>query len=104
MVTVIEEIVSAGCVVSTVNVLVAGVASLFPAWSTARTENVCTPSERLPVVCGDVQADHSPASRRHRNVDPSSEDVKRNVGVGSSMWDPSAGPAVIVVSGGVVST
>jgi translation elongation factor TU len=41
-----ESIVVSGAIVSTVNVRVAGVASVFPAASVARTANVCEPCAR----------------------------------------------------------
>ena len=41
-----ESIEVVGAVVSTVQVKVAGVASMFPAWSIARTSNLWRPSAR----------------------------------------------------------
>ena len=63
--------VVSGAVVSTVKVRVSGVGSLLPAASTARTENVCSPSGNA-TACGDVQAANSPASTLHSNVAPAS--------------------------------
>ncbi len=95
-------IVVSGGVVSTLNARLAGVGSVLPAVSVARTSNVCAPSASAAVVNGVVQAANAPASTRHWNVDPASVAVKENVGV-LSLVVP-VGPAVIVVSGAVVST
>ena len=95
-----EVIVVSGGVVSTVNPRLAGVASVFPCSSVARTSKVCAPSANAAVVVGDVHADHAPPSTRHSNVAPASE-VNENVGVLSPVVP--LGPAVIVVSGAVGS-
>ena len=50
----IDVIDVSGATVSTVNVRVAGVMSTLPAASVARTENVCSPSAKVPVAYGDV--------------------------------------------------
>jgi hypothetical protein len=47
--------VVSGAVVSTVQVLVAGVSSVLPAPSMARTRKVCSPSARPAYSAGDVQ-------------------------------------------------
>ena len=43
-------------------------------------------------------------SRRHSKVEPSSLEAEVNVGVRVVVFEPSAGPSVIVVSGAVAST
>ena len=90
-----------GARVSTVIERLAGVASALPATSVARASKLCAPSASAAVVCGEVQAAKAAASTRHSNDDPASE-ANENVGV-LSLVVP-LGPAVIVVSGGVVST
>ena len=95
-----EVIVVSGGVVSTVNPRLAGVASVFPCSSVARTSKVCAPSANAAVVVGELHADHAPPSTRHSNVAPASE-VNENVGVLSPVVP--LGPAVIVVSGAVGS-
>ena len=75
---------------------------MLPAASVARTSNVCEPSASAAVVNGDVQDAKAAASTRHSNVEPASVEVNVNVGV-LSLVEP-RGPAVIVVSGAVVST
>ena len=57
-----------GAVVSTVQVKEAGLASLFPALSTARTWKVWLPSARLARLCGLVQALKPPLSRSHSKL------------------------------------
>ena len=86
---------------STVNDRLAGEASVLPAASVARTSNVCAPSDSAPVVNGEEQDANAAASTRHSNVEPASVAVKENVGV-LSLVGPD-GPAVMVVSGGVMS-
>src|SRR5512133_3484994 len=86
---------------ATVNDCVAGVASVLPAASVARTAMPCMPSVRPWVVHGLVHAAQAPESSWHWNVDPLSLAVKANVGVLSVVVP--AGPDVIVVFGAVVS-
>ena len=97
-------VVSGGVVseVSTVNARLAGVASVLPAASVARTSKVCAPRLNAPVVNGDVHGANAAASTRHSNVEPASVAVNEKLGV-VSLVTP-LGPAVIVVSGAVVST
>ena len=95
-------IVVSGGVVSTVNARLAGDASVFPAASVARTSKVCAPSASTADVNGVAHEANTPESTRHSNVEPDSVAVNENVGV-LSLVAPD-GPAVIVVSGGVVST
>ena len=99
-----ESIVVSGGVVSTVNERLAGVESMFPAGSVARTSKVCGPST-APRRC-----DCSSRSRRRRR--------RRRAGIGSSSrsrwrrsrrsaWRRWSGPRAAsrsAVSGGVVST
>ena len=94
--------VVSGGTVSTVKDQVAGVGSRLPAPSMARTAKVCAPSASASVVNGVVQAANAAASRRHWNVEPSSDAVKPNVGAFS--WVELPGLLVMVVSGGTVST
>ena len=94
-------VVSAGGALATVNARVAGVASVLPAASVARTETLCAPSVSVGVVHGLVHVAHAPASTRHSKDEPDSLDVNANVGV-LSLVEP-VGPELIVVSGGVVS-
>ena len=89
-----------GRAVSTVIVRLAGLASVLPAASVARTSKVCVPSVRDAVVCGDVQAVYAALSTRHSKLVPDSPE-NENVGV-ASLVSP-FGPASIVVWGGVVS-
>jgi hypothetical protein len=57
--------VVSGGVASTVQVRLAGLASTFPAASTARTLKVCEPSVRLVIVNGLVHPLNDPLSTRH---------------------------------------
>ncbi len=95
-------IVVSGAVVSTVNVLLAGDGSTFPAASIARTSKLCEPSLNAAVVNGDPQVANAPESTRHSNRDPDSVDENENVGV-LSFVNP-VGPPVIVVSGALLSS
>ena len=52
---------------------------------------------------GPEQAAKEAESRRHSKVEPVSEEENSKLGVGSLMVEPSAGPEVIDVSGGVSS-
>src|SRR4051794_16820158 len=69
--------VSAGSVASTVQVVVAGVASVLPAASVARTRKVCAPGVSPERTSGDEQAVQAPASRRHSKLAPVSLESKR---------------------------
>ena len=91
-----------GAVRSTVQVWLAGVASVLPAASVARTSKVWLPAPSEPSVSGlehDVQL---PPSMRHSKVEPASEELNEKVGVVS--FDGSGGVESIVVAGGVRST
>jgi hypothetical protein len=96
-----DVIVVSGGVVSTVKALVAGVASVFPAASVARTESVYEPSRRDAGVYGEEHVENVTPSRAHANVEPASLDENVKVGVESAVAP--VGPPVIAVSGGVVS-
>ena len=93
-----------GGVASTVKVRLAGVGSVLLAGSVARTSKVCAPSDSADVVNGVVQAAKAAASMRHWNVEPASVEVKVKVGVLSLVVLPAAGPPVMEVSGGWLST
>src|SRR5918996_2295943 len=95
------EIVVCGAAVSTVIARLAGLPSVLPAASVARTSNVCAPSDNAPVVCGDVQAAKAALSTRHWKFAPGSLE-NPNVGV-ESLVNP-VGPESIVVCGAAVST
>ena len=55
----------------------AGVASVLPAASVARTSKVWLLSVSPATVCGLVQAANDPPSMLHSNVEPGSLDVER---------------------------
>ena len=90
-----------GGVVSTVQLRVAGDGSTLPAASTARTDHVCDPSDNPLSARGDAHPTQAPASRRH-SKEPDS--VEENAKVAAPEATVPDGPAVIDVSGGVVST
>jgi hypothetical protein len=96
-----ESIVVFGAVRSIVQVWDAGVPSVLPAWSVARTSNVWLPSPSALVVSGLVQLFQPPPSTRHSNVDPGSLALNANVGVVSLVGF--VGPLSIVVFGAVRS-
>ncbi len=81
---------------------VAGVPSVLPAVSVARTSNVWLPSAGAAVVCGLVHGAQRPPSTRHSKVDPPSLEWKVKVGVAS--LSSAGGAESIVVSGAVRST
>ena len=68
-----------GCVVSRCHDQLDGVGSVLPAVSVERTSAVWRPSVRPVKVFGLVQALHAPASMRHSNVDPGSEETNVKV-------------------------
>src|SRR3954451_7434500 len=90
---------------STVHVRLAGVASVLPAASVARTSTVCWPPSNSPsfqLAAHGAQATVSTLSlvslsRRHSYVEPGSLDVELNVGVRSVDLPLSSGPTAIVV-------
>src|SRR5919204_3303034 len=85
----------------TVQVRLAGVASVLPAESVAATENVWVPAARSEYACGDVQGAAAALSSEQANV-AASVAVKEKVAL--VVETVPVGPSVIVVSGGVVST
>ena len=85
---------------STVKARLAGVASVLPAASAARTSNVWAPLASAGVVCGEVQVTNAAPSTRHWKVASASLE---NVKVGVESFVVPVGPVLIVVSGGVVS-
>src|SRR5918996_1377403 len=95
------EIVVCGAAVSTVIARLAGLVSVLPAASVARTSNVCAPSASAAVVCGDVQAANTAASTRHWKLAPASLE---NPNVGVESFVSPVGPESIVVCGAAVST
>jgi len=99
----LESMVVFGAVRSTVQVSLAGEASVLPAASIARTSNVWLPSARAgETVYGLLQADQLPPSTRHWNVEPDSDELKEKLGVAS--FDGFPGVESMVVFGGVRST
>ena len=94
--------VRVGPPVSTVQVRLAGVPSIFPARSVAITWNVCEPSKRLSKVCGEAHPSISSPSRSHRNEAPDSFDEK--VKVAEVLLTIPLGPELMTVSGAVLST
>ena len=94
-------IVVLGAVVSTVQVAVAGDASVFPAASVARTWIVCDPWERLVSDKGLVALVHDPLSSFLWNVTPDSFEVNSIVAEVEETFPE--GADVIVVVGAAVS-
>ena len=88
------------------NVRLAGVGSVFWAWSVARTSKLWLPresgAEGVWLAPGPEQAANAWESKRHLKVEPDSLDVNVKVGV-LSVVGPE-GPELIVVWGGTVST
>src|SRR5215217_3223526 len=97
-----NDVVEAGAVASIVHVNDAGVASVLPAASVARTSKVCEPSARPLYDFGEEQVVQEPPSIRHANVDPLSLELKEKLAAPALVG--SAGCAVIVVFGAAVST
>src|ERR671914_763962 len=90
-----------GAAVSTVIVRLAGLVSVLPAASVARTSNVCAPSDNAPVVYGEVQAVKAAVSTRHWKPAPASLE---NPNVGVESFVSPVGPESIDVCGAAVST
>jgi hypothetical protein len=102
-----ESIDVPGAITSTkVHVRLAGVGSGLAAPSRARTLNVRSPWARSTISCGESHDAKSPSSRAHSNA-RSTSGVRSSLPVNWKMTtgEPfrSDGPAVIAVSGGVVS-
>ena len=95
-------IVVLGREVSTVQVAVAGDASVFPAVSVARTWIVCDPCERLESARGLVALVHDPLSSFLWKVTPVSFELKVTEAVVDETLPE--GAEIIVVFGTVVST
>ena len=99
----LESIVVFGGVRSTVQVWLAGVASVLPAASVARTSKVWLPAVSAGEIdSGLVQDVQPPPSMRHSKVEPVSLELKVKLGV--VLLDGSAGLESIVVFGAVRST
>src|SRR6266496_3923271 len=100
-----ESIVVSGGAVSTVKLREAGVGSVLPAASVARTRKVWEPSARaLAGVCvspGPEEAPNGSESKRHSKLAPGSEEKPND---GEALVVSPEGPESIVVSGGAVST
>ena len=97
----VDVIVVSGAVSSIVHVYVAGVGSVFPTASVARTWKVCEPAARLLKLRGLVQAANAAPSSEHWKVEPASFDVKLKHEV--LVFVGFGGVAVMVVSGAVRS-
>ena len=93
-----------GAVVSTVKVRVVGVASWFPAASSALKVAVWGPSERPVKDFGEVQSAKGSESILHWTLAVSEAGSPAKVKVAWSVAMVPVGPESIVVSGGVVST
>ena len=96
-----ESMFVSGGIVSTVKLRVAGVGSVLPAESVARTENVCRPSGSALYATPETQAVNGAPSRLQANVEPVSVELKPNEAL--VLFTVPDGPEVIVVSGGVRS-
>jgi hypothetical protein len=90
-----------GATVSIDHVDWAGVASVLPAPSTARTLKVWLPSERLVYAFGLVQAPKPPPSSSHSKVEPPSLAEKEKVA--SAEAEGFDGPESTVVFGATLS-
>src|SRR5437660_10806295 len=90
-----------GGVASIVQEYDAGLGSMLPAMSTARTWNVCAPSATPEYVFGLGQEANAPPSRLHSKVEPGSVAESPKLGFGS--FDSEDGFDVIDVFGGTVS-
>ena len=73
--------VSGGVDSMIVHVLLAGVSSMFPATSIARTSKLCSPIERSWYSIGEVHLRQSAPSSEHSKVDSGSLDENVNVAV-----------------------
>src|ERR671923_278204 len=85
-----------------VQLLEAGVWSVLPAWSVARTEKVWEPELKPEYVWGEEHGSKLPESSWHSNVALGSSEEKVNVA--SVEVVVPEGPESIVVSGAAVST
>ena len=97
-----ESTAVSGAVASIVQLRLAGVVSVLPAPSVARTSKVWSPPARPVYSSGLEQALQLPPSRRHANVEPPSSALNASVAV---VWFVEAGgPESIVVAGAVESS
>lgn len=87
---------------TTVNVRAAGLGSVFPASSTARTRKVWFPRSSACRVLGDLHGLKGAPSSEHSKVERFSLELNLKVGVRSRVLPP--GPAVMVVSGACESS
>ena len=88
-----------------VKLRLAGVASMLPAVSIARTWKLCAPAASAGLtVRGEVQAAKAALSTLHWKLAVASGELKLNVGVVSFVGVGSTGPPVKAVFGGVRST
>jgi hypothetical protein len=94
-------IVVSGAIVSTVQVRVAGVGSMFPAGSFERTSKVWRPSASPEYAAGETHTANAAPSSAHSKTDPASSD--ENAKVAESRFTVPEGPEPSVVSGGSVS-
>lgn len=94
-----DVIVVSGVTVSIVQLLVAGVGSVRPWDSVARTENECEPSASASVVSGDEQLEKLAPSCEQVKVAGLMEDEKAKVVIAVALKEPFPGPDVIVVFG-----
>ena len=99
----LESIVVFGAVRSTIHVWLAGVASVLPAVSVARTWNVWLPAVSAGEIdSGLVHDVQLPPSIRHSKLEPVSLELKLKLGV--VLLDGSEGLESIVVFGALRST
>src|SRR5436309_12373410 len=97
-----------GSIFVIVHVAVAGVGSTLPAWSFARTANVWLVRLKPENNTGLVHREKAPPSRPHSKLSAPgavklSKPSKSKLADVFVVLDPSGGPLVIVVSGGVTS-
>ena len=83
---------------ATVHGACAGVRSVLPAASVARTAKRVRPSASPAYACGEPQSVQAPPSRRHSNVESASLDANEKLAV--PVATVPLGPVVIVVFGG----
>ena len=95
---VVSGAVVSGGGTATVHVRVAGDPSVLPAASVARTSKVCEPFASPEYALGEEQLPQLPASSRHANVDPVSDEEK--VKFAAPLVAVPEGPESIWVSGG----
>jgi hypothetical protein len=86
----------------TVHACVAGLSSVFPAASVARTRSSCAPSPRPVYSFGEAHDTNAAPSSEHSNVAPAS--LAARVRLAEVLVVLAAGPDGIVVCGAVEST